>query len=213
MNELLVIIFLGTLVYFSLLVNVKNFINLIAIQGILLFAIAVMELHDLNLAHFLLIVSETLIVKAIVVPMVLYRVSRQNNIFNLKNNKTHRKSKGFNMVIISSLIIAMCYMFSYDLESDHLSIKYFTGAMSAVIIGIIIITVNRNIMIHFISFLVIENGVFLLALAVGQDMPMMVSTAILLDVFTGVLVIGLFINRIGSNFDHLETDQLSKLKD
>ncbi|MFT6867802.1 MAG: hydrogenase-4 component E [Cyclobacteriaceae bacterium] len=213
MTALLIIIYLGTLLYLSLSVNIKNYINLIGAQGIILFGIAILELQQLDMVHFVFILMETLVFKAVIVPMLLYRISKRNKIFNLQNNRTHRKTKGFNMVVITSLVIAACFIFSYDLHDNHLEIKYFTAAISSIILGILFITVNRNSIIHLISFLVIENGVFLLALAVGGEMPMIINGAILLDIFSSVLLIGIFLNRIGQFFNNVESGHLTKLKD
>ncbi|MDH5379369.1 MAG: hypothetical protein OEW75_00865 [Cyclobacteriaceae bacterium] len=213
MSSLFVIIFLGTLFYLALSVNVKNYINLIGIQGLLLFGIAIFELHELNVVHLILILAETLIFKGIIVPGLLYRISKRNKISVLKNNKTHRKAKGFNMVIITALVIGLSFVFSHNQQDAHLEIQYFTAAISAMIMGILFITVNKNIIIHLISFLVIENGIFLMAIAVGSNMPMLVNAAILLDIFSSVLVLTVFLNRIGQFFQDVETDQLTELKD
>ena len=64
-----------------------------------------------------------------------------------------------------------------------------------------------------VGYLIIENGIFLLSLAVGSEMPMMVNLAILLDVLIGVLVFGVFINRIGNTFESTRIEQLSNLRD
>jgi hydrogenase-4 component E len=60
--------------------------------------------------------------------------------------------------------------------------------------------------------LIIENGMFLLSLAVGNEMPVLVSLAILIDIFIGVLVIGIFLNKVGDAFQSINVDELSQLK-
>jgi hydrogenase-4 component E len=63
------------------------------------------------------------------------------------------------------------------------------------------------------GFLVIENGVFILSIAVGNEMPMLVNTGILLDFFVCVLVLGIFINKLGDVFKEPDVDKLSQLRD
>ncbi|MCH7535312.1 MAG: hypothetical protein IH948_06140 [Bacteroidetes bacterium] len=213
MNALLIIIFVGTLVYMAISVNIRDYIGLIALQGVLLFGISLIELEELSITHLLLILAETLVFKAIIVPLFLLRIVKQNKISSFKKNQTDLTSKGFNLVIVVSIVIASCFLFSHYLQDDRLNTLYFSASLALVITGFIFIIVNKNILIHLISFLVIENGVFLLALAVGREMPLLVDTVVLLDIFICVLVIGMFINRIASNFDQLESDQLSELKD
>jgi len=202
-----------TLIYLALSVNIKNYINLIGIQGLLLFGIAIIELHQLDIIHFSFILLETLVFKAIIVPMLLYRISKKNKIFSLKNSGSHRINKGFNLVIITTAVIGFSFLVAVDLHDTHLEIKYFAAAISSILIGLIYIIVNRNAIIHLISFLVIENGIFLLALAVGSEMPMIVNAAILMDIFSSVLMIGVFLNRVGQFFSNMETDYLTELKD
>jgi len=43
-------------------------------------------------------------------------------------------------------------------------------------------------------------------------MPLTVNLAVLLDVFSSVLILGIFINRL-DNFSTLDVDQLKELKD
>jgi hydrogenase-4 component E len=63
------------------------------------------------------------------------------------------------------------------------------------------------------GFLVIENGVFILSLAVGNEMPMLVNIGILLDIFVSVLLLGIFANKIGDVLKEQDVSQLRNLKD
>ena len=63
------------------------------------------------------------------------------------------------------------------------------------------------------GFLIIENGVFVLSLAVGTEMPMLVNIGILLDIFASVLILGVFVNKIGDVLKEQDVDQLRNLKD
>jgi hydrogenase-4 component E len=57
---------------------------------------------------------------------------------------------------------------------------FFVVALSALFTGLYIIVTRRKIITHVMGFLVIENGVFVLSLAVGNEMPMIVNTGIML---------------------------------
>ena len=72
---------------------------------------------------------------------------------------------------------------------------------------------HRNVFTHLIGYLVIQNGIFMMSLSVGVEMPMLINNAILLDLFISVLVLGIFINRVGDTFQNLTVDGLSQLKD
>ena len=80
MTTLLIIIFIITLFYSAISGRMFTLINLLMIQGFLLFGVALIELRELNLLNLILILLETLIFKAILVPFLLKRTIRQNNI-------------------------------------------------------------------------------------------------------------------------------------
>jgi hydrogenase-4 component E len=63
-----------------------------------------------------------------------------------------------------------------------------------------------------IGFLIIENAVFMFSMAVGKEMTMLINIGILLDVFVSVLVISILINRIGTEFNKFEVQDLTSLK-
>ena len=47
----------------------------------------------------------------------------------------------------------------------------------------------------------------------AQEQPLLVEMGILLDVFVAVFVMGIMIFHISREFDHIDVDQLSALKD
>ena len=83
-------------------------------------------------------------------------------------------------------------------------VKYFTAAISSIMVGLFIAINNRDLVTHLISYLVIENGIFLLSLALGGEMPMFVNSAILLDIFTSVLIMGMFFNKMKDYFQNVD---------
>ena len=63
------------------------------------------------------------------------------------------------------------------------------------------------------GFLIVENDVFILSLAVGNKMPMLLNTGILLDFFLSFLVLGIFVNKIKDVFKEPDMQTLSQLRD
>jgi hydrogenase-4 component E len=213
MTNFLVIIFIITLIYLAKVEMVKSYFTLMAAQGVILFGLAYFELQKIDLIQILFILVETLIFKAIFVPMFLQRITK---------NRIHRHHnspiKGYFSVLITVVIIIGCFLISYDIHGelktgDDLQVKYFTAAISSIVVGLFIAINNRDLVTHLVSYLVIENGIFLLSLALGDEMPMFVNAAILLDIFTSVLIMGIFFNRMKDYFQNVDASQLSQLKD
>ncbi|HZK07162.1 MAG TPA: hypothetical protein VFC92_03080 [Bacteroidales bacterium] len=209
MAYLFIILYAVTLIYFALSERVKKFVWLLVIQGIILFAIVFFSLNEIELFDFIFILTETILVKSIIVPWFINKVRKRNNL-----KRTQEVSVPvFYSIIVVVISLVVSFLISNNLNSDHIHTRYFTVSFASVLFGIYFIIIHKNIFSHVVGYLIIENGIFLLSLAVGSEMPMMVNLAILLDVLMGVLVLGVFINRIGDTFESTRIDQLSRLKD
>jgi len=208
MINFIIILFIITLIYLTKVEMVKSYVQLMAIQGILLFGLAYLELNEVKIVQLIFVLLETLVFKAIFVPIFLYRITK-----NQPRKSQHSPVSGYYSVFIAVVIIIAGFISAQLMHEAVLDVKYFTAATSSILIGLFIAINNRDLVTHFVSYLVIENGIFLLSLALGSEMPMFVNTAILLDIFTSVLIMGIFFNRLKSHFQHTDISQLSNLKD
>jgi len=209
MVNFLIIIFIVSLLYLAKIETFSRYIFILGFQGLLLFGIALFELKHFDIPHLILILTETLIFKAIFVPAFLKKLSLRSNV-----RRSHKGLLPPNASIVIALaIIVISFTIGHNLHDEHLEIKYFTGAISALAIGLYLVINNRDILTHLIAYLIIENGIFLLSIALGNEMPMFVNAAILLDIFSSVLIMGIFFNKVHDFFDDTNTDQLSTLKD
>lgn len=203
------IIFAATLIYLFLAERVSKQVNILFLQGSLLFIIAFINLIEIDLFGLILILLETLIVKAIVVPVFLNKLRRSNNLKRMEESKIHV----FYSILIITLIIVLSFITGYFIKNQFIQLKFFTVAISTVIGGIYFIIIHKNIFNHIVGFLIIENGAFLLSLAVGGEFPFLVSLAVLIDLLIALLIIGIFINKIGDTFEDMSISSLSHIKD
>ena|SRR6185503_14019205 len=213
MINFLVVVFIITLIYLSKVEMVKSYFTLMGGQGLILFGLAYFELEKIDLIHLLFILLETFIFKAVFVPLFLRQITK-----NQIHRHHHGPIKGYYSVLITALIVIGCFTISYGMRDElkgetYQQVKYFTAAISAILVGLFIAINNRDLVTHLIAYLVIENGIFLLSLALGNEMPMFVNAAILLDIFTSVLIMGIFFNRMKDYFENVDIHHLSKLKD
>lgn len=208
--NILIIIFTMSLIYLAAGTRLNTYVRVLVLQGIILFGIALNQLHGhIDVPHLLFILLETLIVKAIVVPYFLQRVIRRTA--EIHEIEPHRSN--FGSVFVVCLIMIGTFMIAYQLHDENLKITYFTASISSIFVGLFLIVIRKKILTHIMCFIVIENGIFLLSLAIGKEMPAIVSMGILLDVFTSILVLGMFVNKIRNVFNTMEIEKLSKLKD
>lgn len=209
MLQVLLIIFLISLFYLSIANRMTTYVNVLALQGVLLFFVAFLELKSINTLNLILILLETIIFKSLAVPVFLKYVLKRNHI----TREAEPYVPNFVSLIITTVIVVTTILLSNTMEESYLDKMYFVVALSTLFTGLYFIASRRKIITHVMGYLVIENGVFVLSLAVGNEMPMLVNLGIMLDIFASVLILGIFLNKIGDVFKDIDVNQLTNLKD
>ena len=205
----LVILYVVTLVYLPITERFRNFASLIGLQGWLLFAVALVRLHAINPAELAFIAVETLLFKGILVPWMLFAVIRRTKI-----NRVRRSGSSQSWALLLSLTaLVVSASITYYIADSAVDLIFFGVALYALLSGLILIVVRTRIFSHMVGFLVIENGVFLFSMAVGVEMPSMIEIAIMLDILISILMLGLFLTKIGARFRIGDTDLLTNVKD
>jgi hydrogenase-4 component E len=204
MNVMLVIVFAITLIYLSMTERFPIYAGLIAFQGVLLFALSFLELHTITPATLIFVALETLVFKVIVVPYLLFRI-----ISKTREARVHDKAlPGFYSLIFVTLGLLLSIVISISMSTSTSTLLYFIVAFFAVYTGMFMIISHKKIFSHLVGFLVIENAVLLLSLAIGSEMPMLINIGILLDIFVSVLILGIFVMRLKQS-----AHELTMLKD
>lgn len=209
MINILLIVFTMSLLFFAIGNRLMTYVKILALQGVLLFGIAFYGLIESNIATLIVILLETIIVKAIAIPLFLRYVIIKNNI----SREAEPYLPNFVSLIIVTLIIAATFMVSNVIQDIHNHKIYFVVALSALFSGLYFMSTRKKIVTHVICYVLIENGVFILSLAVGKEMPMLVNLGVLFDVFVSVFLLGIFINKVGDVLQDTDVSQLSNLKD
>jgi len=209
MINILLITFTITLIYIAMANRLLTYIRIIAFQGYLLFGVAFVELYEINVVNLIFVLLETIIIKAIAIPVFLRRILDRNRI----TREAEPYVSNFVSVVIVTIIILGSFFLSNAIIDAQVKKIFFIVALSALFTGLYLIITRRKIITHVMGFMVLENGVFVLSLAVGSEMPMMVNTGILLDIFVSVILLGLFADKIGDVFEDQDVEQLRNLKD
>jgi hydrogenase-4 component E len=201
---LLVVVFAVTLIYLSMTERFPIYAGLIGFQGVLLFALSFLELHSITLATLLFVAIETLVFKVIVVPYFLFRIIEKTG-----ETRVHDKAlPGFYSLIFITAGLLISIVVSFSMQTRPATMIYFVVAFFAVYTGMFMIVSHKKIFSHLVGFLVIENAVLLLSLAIGSEMPMLINIGILLDIFVSVLILGIFMMRLKQS-----ANELTMLKD
>lgn len=85
-------------------------------------------------------------------------------------------------------------------------------AMALIFISVFVVVSRRKATSQIIGFLMLENGIALLALLGAYGVPLVVELGVFLDVLLGVLVMQVIVYRIRETFNSVDVEQLSRLK-
>ena len=206
----LIILYVLSLIYLSMADRFRSHTMILALQGLLLFGIAMARMHAFHPVEMGFIIVETLVFKAIIIPIILLHVIKKTQINRITSSSTQFGS----LVMSIAALIASCtityYMHKSGADTNTIS---FGVALYALLSGLILIVMRKRVFAHLVGFLVIENGVFLFSMAIGVEMPMLINAAIMLDILMSVLMLGLFMTKVDSQIHTDNSDSLTHVKD
>jgi len=209
MTDILLIALAMSLLYISIANRLSTYLSILVFQGFLLFGTTFLTLTQISTLNLLLIMLETVVFKALLVPWFLNHLIKRNHITRIAEPYL----PNFVSLIIVTLIIVATIIMSGAIDDKNIDKTFFVVALSTLFTGLYLIVTRKKIITHVIGYLIIENGVFILSLAVGNEMPMLVNLGIMLDIFASVLILGVFFNKIGDVLKDPDVNRLSNLKD
>lgn len=190
--------------------RVNKAIQVAVIQGVLLGLIPLamgLGRHP----HILVMVAATVTVKGWFIPFLLRRALREVHI--------HREVDPYIGYTVSLMLCALGTGLSLilahmlPLKGGTKVILLVPAALATLFTGFLTLVSRRKALTQVVGYLILENGIFLFGLLLVEDMPLLVETGILLDLFVGVFVMGIVINHIRTAFDSTDTRHLAELKD
>ncbi len=155
----------------------------------------------------------TLVIKSIIIPKVLTYVTRKLEIeFKLETNPyvSIRAS-----VIISALLVALSYFLIQQIpfKSDQIVNAYLPVSMALFFIGLFVLVNRRTVLSQVVGLLIIENGLFLFAMALTHGVSLLIEIGIFVDILVGILISSVLLFRISRTFDSLDVGKLENLRD
>ncbi|HSN76356.1 MAG TPA: hypothetical protein VL334_14875 [Anaerolineae bacterium] len=85
-------------------------------------------------------------------------------------------------------------------------------AMGLIFVGLFVVVTRKKALTQIVGFLVLENGIALLAVLGTYGIPLIIELGVFLDVLMGFLVMQVFVYQIHDTFESIDVDQLSELK-
>jgi hydrogenase-4 component E len=189
--------------------RLSSTIRATAIQGALLAALP-LALHPRPSLHLVGLTLGVLAVKAIILPHFLTRAIREAAV-----RREIEPLIGFtSSLMLGAAAVALSFAIAPRLELPDLhSGMLVPVALSTAIIGLVVLTTRNKALNQVVGYLVLENGIYVFGLSQAERVPFLVELGVLLDVFTGVFIMGIVVFHINRAFDSLDSARLTELKD
>jgi hydrogenase-4 component E len=186
-------------------------IQTVAAQAVLLGVIpALVQVGGLSVRVAFLSLAST-VLKAGVLPWLLRRAVREANVRN-----EVEPIVGFTTSLLVGLgLLGLALHLAGRLPLPGGSGPSFLVpvALFTMMVGLFVIVARNKAAMQALGYLAMENGIYAFGMAFAVEEPFLVEMGVLLDIFAAVFVMGITIHHISREFDHIDTDQLSTLKD
>lgn len=186
-------------------------IRMVAAQGILLGILPLLVQQDGLTLRVAAVSLASMAMKAGILPWLLTRASRQANV-----RAEVEPLVGFTtslLVGLGLLGIALYLGSRLPLPGNPDARFLIPVALFSLLVGLFVIVSRVKAIMQALGYLAMENGIYAFGMAFAIEEKLLVEMGILLDVFVAVFVMGIMIHHISREFDHIDTDRLSALKD
>ncbi len=110
---------------------------------------------------------------------------------------------------VSSVIFAQTLPLTPALEGSLI----LPSSFATVLTGCIVLTTRRKAITQVVGYLILENGIFIMGLALIDALPFLVEIGVLLDLFVAIFVMGIIINHVSREFASTDAAELTSLKE
>lgn len=191
--------------------RIVSLVNLLALQGALLFVATMLLAWRTGAHHLYLSAALTLGLKVIFLPWLLHRLIRRLGVY--WDTEPLLNTAGTMLVGVLVVIFAFGLAQPISALASTATRNSIGIAVAVILIAFLTMITRRKAMSQVVGFLSMENGLFFGAMSATYGMPMIVELGIALDVLVAMLVLGVFFFHIREQFDSLDLKHLESLKE
>ena len=190
--------------------KVVDAVIIIAVQSAILAVIGTMIWLETGIWHVLLAASLTFLIKALLIPAILFRVSRGE----MAKRKIKRVFSSHISVFIAIVLIIVGYHVAayLPLPENHHGQAYLATSISLLLLGTFSMIDHNHPIMQGIGLIVIENAIFLIPLAISYGMPLFIELGIMLDMLVAAAVIATLTLKIYNVFHSTNISRMQNLK-
>jgi hydrogenase-4 component E len=150
------------------------------------------------------------VVKVLVIPRLLTRMQRRFSV--------DRELEPYVNTATSLVVAGLLVLFGYAITRPLVALSELPTragmplAMGLVLVSLFVVISRKKALTQIVGFLMLENGITLLAVLGTYGIPLIVELGVFLDVLMGFLVMQVFVYQIHETFESIDVEQLNRLR-
>lgn len=190
--------------------RINKTIQVAVLQGVIL-GLLPLAMGLWRIPHIVLMAAAAVTVKGWLIPYLFRRALKRVNI-----RREVEPYVGYSMSLLLCALgtgLSMVLAHNLPLKPGTQNGIFVPAALSTLFTGFLLLVSRGKAITQVVGYLVLENGIYIFGLLLVEEMPLLVETGILLDLFVAIFVMGIVINHIRAAFDSMDTRHLAELKD
>jgi hydrogenase-4 component E len=190
--------------------GVPAYVNAFAWQSIVLAGVTAVVAHYGRRPDLYWVAGLLLLVKGIAIPRLLRRMERRF--------RTERELEPYVNTATSLVVAGLLVLLGYAIARPLVTLSRLPTrggmplAMGLILVSLFVLVSRKKAITQVVGFLMLENGLALLAVLGTYGIPLIVELGVFLDALLGFLVMQIFVYRIHETFESIDVERLSRLR-
>lgn len=190
--------------------RIPAYVTALAAQSVVLAGVAAGVAYFGGERELYWVAALLLVVKGIAIPRLLGNMQRRFG--------TEQELKPYVNTTTSLVIAGLLVLLGYVVMRPLVAVSQLPTragmplAMGLVLVSLFVLISRKKALTQVVAFLMLENGIALLALLGTYGIPLIVELGVFLDALLGFIVMQIFVYRIHETFDTMDVEQLRRLR-
>ena len=185
-------------------------VTALAGQSVALAATAALTAHFTRDAQLYAVAAMIFLLKGVGIPVLLTRMDRR---FGAERELRPYVNTATSL-LVGGLLVLLAYVVTRPLVAvSRLPTRWgMPLAMGLIFVSLFVMVSRKKALTQVIGFLMLENGIALLAVLGTYGIPLIVEIGVFLDALLGFLVMQIFVYQIHETFESIDVDRLTGLR-
>lgn len=190
--------------------GVPAYINAFAAQSVVLAGIAATVAYFGHQRELYWVAGLLFVLKAVAIPRLLRNMQRRFG--------TERELEPYVNTATSLVVAGLLVLLGYVIMRPLVAVSQLPTraamplAMGLVLVSLLVVISRKKALTQVVGFLMLENGVTLLAVLGTYGIPLIVELGVFLDALLGFIVMQIFVYQIHETFETIDVEQLNRLR-